>query len=341
MERYTQLISKFKGKRILVIGDIILDQYIRGTVSRISPEAPVPVVLQEGRSAFMVGGAANVASNLSSLGAEAILAGRIGSDAEGKILLRELKKNKVSARGVFVDRRIPTSMKTRIIAQHQQVVRIDREKIKDQDEGLLSQKILKFLKDQIPKCDAIIISDYGKGIITPLLVTQACTLAIQKKKIFTVDPKVEHFRYYNGVTAITPNKKETENAIQNIKMTHHAGRRLAVSALKLEKDQDIDSAGSALVKYLNLDSLLITLGELGMRLFEKGKKPVHINTKAREVFDVSGAGDTVISVFTLSLTAGATKKEAADLSNYAAGIVVAKTGAVPVAKKELLAAIKS
>ena len=341
MSRYKHIITKFSGKSILVIGDIILDQYIKGTVSRISPEAPVLVVLQQDEPSYTPGGAANVANNLRSLGAHVTLVGRIGKDTEGKILKRELKKRKINTHGLFIDRKIPTILKTRIIAEHQQVVRIDREKNVDFTNGPLFQRIREFALKSVGSSDAVIISDYGKGMISPALVSEVCSLAMEKKKIITVDPKVEHFSYYSGVTTITPNKKETENAIRYIKVRQNAGRRFAVNVDQLETDADIDLAGQQLLRFLNLESLLITLGDQGMRLFEKGKKPMHINTRAREVFDVSGAGDTVISVFTLALTAGATKHEAADLSNYAAGIVVGKVGAVPVTKKELLIAIKS
>ncbi len=340
MSQYNNIISRFKEKRVLVIGDIILDQYIKGSVSRISPEAPVPVVLQDGKALYTPGGSANVANNLSSLGAKVILVGKIGSDTEGKILLKELKKRKIITNGILVDRKMPTALKTRIIASHQQVVRVDRERPTGAPTDLFDQRLLRFIRKHIGSVDAVIISDYGKGIITPVLLAEVCALALEKKKIITVDPKVEHFSYYNGVTAITPNKKEAENAIRNIKITQNTGRRFAVHTDKLENDADIDLAGEKLLKFLNLESLLLTLGEQGMRLFERGKKAVHINTRAREVFDVTGAGDTVISVFTLSLTAGATKHQAADLANYAAGIVVGKMGAVAVTKKELLSATK-
>lgn len=340
MNHYKNIISKFKGKKILVLGDIILDQYIRGSVSRISPEAPVPIILQEGEPTYTPGGAANVANNLCSLGAKAILVGKIGADVEGKILLKDLKKRKIQPHGIFVDRRIPTILKTRIMADHQQVVRVDREKSESTSDNSVHEWILKFVLKSIGSCDAIIISDYGKGMITAPLVSKVCALAKTHKKIIAVDPKVEHFNYYNGATTITPNKKETENAIRDIKVRLSSGRRLAINSDKLETDIDIDLAGQQLLKFLNLESLLITLGNQGMRLFEKGKKPVHINTRAREVFDVTGAGDAVISVFTLALTTGASKHEAADIANFAAGIVVGKLGAVPVTKKELFDAIQ-
>ena len=346
MSPYQNTIAKFKGKKIVVIGDIILDQYIRGSVSRISPEAPVPVVLQEGEATFTPGGAANVANNLSTLGAEVTLVGKIGRDIEGEILLKELKKRKINTSGIVSEKNAPTILKTRIIADHQQVVRVDKEKINSPNNSTSAyDPILKEIKNTLTKyislADAVIISDYGKGVVTAALLSEVCSLAIEKKKIIAVDPKVEHFTYYSGVTTVTPNKKETENAIRYLKIRHNAGRKLGINNDTLQTDADINLAGQQLLKFLNLESLLITLGQQGMRLFEKNKKPVHINTRAREVFDVTGAGDTVISVFTLALTTGVSKHEAADIANYAAGIVVAKLGAIPVTKQELLAAVKS
>ncbi len=336
---FQSIISNFSGKKILVIGDIVLDQYILGSVSRISPEAPVPIVLQEGEPTFTPGGAANVANNLQSLGAQVTLVGKIGQDREGKSLINDFKKRNMITSGIIVDKRIPTALKTRIVARHQQVLRLDREKAYDFGEDDLNQRMVQFIAQHINSFHAIIISDYGKGVINSSLLSNVCSLAIEKKKIITVDPKVEHFAYYNGVTAITPNRTETENAIRNIKITQSSGKKLAIHVDSLRGDSDIDLAGQALLKFLNLECLLITLGEQGMRLFERGKKAVHINTRAQEVFDVTGAGDTVISVFTLSLTTGASKFQAAELANYAAGIVVGKMGAVAVTQEELFAAV--
>jgi len=336
MSRYRKTISHFKNKKIMVIGDLILDQHIYGSVSRISPEAPVPIVLQEKDATFSPGGAANVANNLRTLGAKVTLVGRIGPDSEGRALLQGLKQQGVLTQGVFVDKRIPTIVKTRIIAQHQQVLRLDREKMDCPDDGRTLAKILNLLQKTIHQLDAIIISDYGKGLITQELVLEVCALAIANKKIITVDPKVEHFAYYRGVTSITPNRKEAENAIRNIKITQQ--RRLSLQSDHLKTLSDVEKAGAELVRFMDLQSLLITLGEQGMMLFEKGKSPIHIQTKAQEVFDVTGAGDTVISVFTLALTTGVTKFQAADLANYAAGVVVGKVGAVPVTVEELVKA---
>ncbi|MCK5259988.1 MAG: D-glycero-beta-D-manno-heptose-7-phosphate kinase [Candidatus Omnitrophica bacterium] len=336
---YEHIFSKFGRKNVLVVGDVILDQYIQGSVSRISPEAPVPVVLEEG-SFHTPGGAANVAHNLRGLGAKVTLIGRIGNDPEGQILKRQLRKEGIDIHGLFIDKRLPTICKTRVVAQGQQVVRIDRENIRNSGDKEVKQKIYSFIKGNIKTFDAIIISDYGKGLITPELVDFVRTQALAKKKIIIVDPKVEHFGYYRNVTAITPNLKEAENAIRNIKITSKSAGQLGIHSDKLEKDKDINLAGAELLRYLELDALLITLGEHGMRLFEKGKKPVSIKTRAQEVYDVSGAGDAVISAFTLSLTSGATKRQAAEIANFAAGIVVGKMGAVAVSKEELSRAIR-
>ena len=338
MGKYEQICSKFGKVNILVIGDIILDHYIRGSVSRISPEAPVPVV-HENESFYTLGGAANVANNLHGLGAKVTLVGRIGDDPEGQILKRQLKKDGVNSRGLFIDKKLPTICKTRVIAQNQQVVRIDREKTDGTGSKEVTSKIHEFIKTQIMSFDAVIISDYGKGLITAGTVSFIRSHALKHKKIIIVDPKVEHFEYYRNVTAITPNLKETENAIRNIKITSKLSRRLEIHSDQLKDDKDINLAGSELLRYLQLDVLLITLGEHGMRLFEKGKKPVSIHTKAREVFDVSGAGDTVVSVFTLSIAAGATKRQAAEIANFAGGVVVGKMGAATVGKDELRKAI--
>jgi len=340
MGKYAHIFSKFSRKNILVIGDVILDKYIRGNVSRISPEAPVPVVLEK-ESFYTPGGAANVAHNLHGLGAKVTIIGRIGDDPEGQVLLRQFKGQGLDTRGIFIDKKVPTICKTRVIAQHQQIVRIDREDIETTGSKEVTRKICNFIEKNIATFDAVIISDYGKGLITPELVDFVRTKALEKNKIITVDPKVEHFGYYCHVTAITPNLKETENAIRNIKITSKSAEKLKIHNDKLYRDKDIDLAGSELLRYLKLDTLLITLGERGMRLFEKGKNPVSIQTKAREVYDVSGAGDTVISAFTLSLAAGATKRQAAEIANHAGGIVVGKMGAAAVTKKELTKAISS
>ncbi len=338
--RLKDRISKFSRQRILVLGDIILDRYIQGSASRLSPEAPVPVVLEE-RSFYTLGGAANVAHNLRRLTSGVTLVGKLGRDQEGQILKKTLRQQGITTYGIFVDHRLPTTCKTRVIAEHQQVVRIDREKVGELEDETILRKIVDFVRRTIDTHDAIILSDYGKGLITSNLINIVRDLAIAKRKIIVVDPKVEHFDYYRGVSAITPNLRETENAIRNIKMTSMLPETLKINSDRLRTSEDINYVGMALLKYLNLGSLLITLGEQGMRLFERNKPVLSIKTKAKEVYDVSGAGDTVIATFTLSLAAGATKKDAAYLANLAAGIVVGKLGAVAVSKQELLEALQN
>lgn len=336
--RLNSIISRFPNVKILVIGDLILDEYIYGNVERISPEAPVPVVWANQKK-FLPGGASNVAANISSLGAQVSLVGIVGRDEQAQILLSELKKRHIDTDGIFEVFNRHTSVKTRIVGGHQQIVRVDWENT-GQIKHELEEKINNFVKKNIKKFDAIIIEDYGKGIITPSVVAAVVSEAKLNKKIINVDPKEEHFDYYTGVTAITPNRKETENAIRNIKIKN-IYNNLNVKTDKLVTDEDIDTAGKGLLDYLKVETVLITLGDKGMRLFQKGKKPFHIDTVAQEVFDVSGAGDTVISVFTLSLACGATMQEAAIISNYAAGIVVGKTGVATTNQKELKDRIKN
>ncbi|MDD5005178.1 MAG: D-glycero-beta-D-manno-heptose-7-phosphate kinase [Candidatus Omnitrophica bacterium] len=335
--RLKSIISKFANVKILVIGDLILDEYIYGDVDRISPEAPVPVVWAKERK-FLPGGAANVAANISSFGAGVNLAAIVGKDDHAHILLSELKKRHIDTDGVLEVFNRCTSVKTRVVARQQQIVRVDwenTEEIKDS----LQDKIEDFIGKIVKKCDAVIIEDYGKGLITPRLVTCAVSQAKANNKVITVDPKEENFEYYRGVTAITPNRKEAENAIRNIKIKN-AYSNLRVTSDKLSRDKDVDLAGRGLLEYLNLQAALITLGDKGMRLFEKGKKSYQIDTVAQEVFDVSGAGDTVIAAFTLALACGATMQEAATIANFAAGIVVGKSGVATTTQNELIQTMK-
>jgi len=337
MKNLRDIIARFPKAKVLVIGDLILDEYIWGEVERISPEAPVPVIWAKKRS-FLPGGAANVANNLKSLGAEVSLIGIVGSDNNAMILLKELKKRRINTEGIFIDKKRPTTLKTRIIAGHQQVIRCDWEET-DQIPIQLISDTTKFVFKNMDDFNAIIIEDYGKGLITSNLLNKIKPVILEKKKIITVDPKEENFHLYKDVTAITPNKKETENAIRNIKIKDR-NNGLDIYTDRLLMDKDIDLAGMELLKYLNCKGVLITLGEKGMRLFEREKKPKHIETSALEVYDVTGAGDTVISAFSLSLAVGADMLEAAEISNFAAGIVVGKIGAATVTQEELLERIK-
>lgn len=337
MKNLKSIISKFNQAKILVVGDLILDEYIWGSVERISPEAPVPVLWAKKRT-FVPGGTANVANNIDSLGGQVTLLGVTGDDANSKILLEELGKRKINTQSIFVEKNRHTTVKTRILAGHQQVVRVDWEHTHDLS-GELNAKILKYIRKNISSFDAIIIEDYGKGVINVALLKELIALAKAQKKIITVDPKEENFQYYNSVSAITPNRKELENAIRNLKIKDRTNR-FKINTDKLFTDRDVDLAAREILDYLNLDSILITLGEQGMKLLEKNGRLTHIPTVAQEVFDVSGAGDTVISVFTLALCAAATKLEAAHLANFAAGIVVGKLGTAVTSQKELLERIK-
>jgi len=337
MRNLKNIIRKFNKAKILVVGDLILDEYIYGSVDRISPEAPVPVVWANKRS-FVPGGTANVANNISSFGAKVSLLGVTGDDANSKILLNELKKRKISLQGIFTEKNRHTTVKTRILAGHQQVVRVDWEHTHALPKEL-NAKILKFVKKNIGSFDAVIIEDYGKGVINMELLKELISLAKTNKKIITVDPKEENFRYYHGVTSITPNRKELENAIRNLKIQDTANR-FRINTDKLFTGKDVDLAAREILEYLNLDSILVTLGEQGMKLLEKNGRLTHIPTQAQEVFDVSGAGDTVISTFTLALCAGASKLEAAYIANFAAGIVVGKLGTAVTNQEELLERVK-
>ncbi|HAJ56679.1 MAG TPA: D-glycero-beta-D-manno-heptose-7-phosphate kinase [Candidatus Omnitrophica bacterium] len=321
-----KILSRFDSARILVIGDLILDEFIWGKADRISPEAPVPVVWAQSQS-YMPGGASNVANNVASLGAKVFLCGVIGDDKNGRILTEKLREKNVNCDAVLVDPIRPTTVKTRIIASHQQMVRVDWENTESLSKDMVRQ-MTEAIGPQLENIDAVIIEDYGKGVITPALLKNVISLARRHGKIITVDPKVEHFSYYKGVTAMTPNEKEAS----------------AGSGIKITDDDDVDAAGWKLLKKLKLAGILITLGEKGMKLFSSAKgggkgTVVHIPTVAQEVFDVSGAGDTVISVFTLALASGVKMREAAVLANVAAGVVVGKVGVAVISKEELLEAL--
>lgn len=336
-QKASKIVNRFSKAKILVLGDLILDEFIWGSVERISPEAPVPVVWANRRS-FMPGGAANVANNVFSLSGNAVLAGVVGKDKNALILTQELKRRGISCQGIIAQNERYTTVKTRIIAGHQQVVRVDWEHTEPISKAVNS-KIYKFVCKNIDKFDAVILEDYGKGVVNADLVFKIVSLARDKKKIITVDPKEEHFQFYSQVTAITPNRRELENAIRNLKIKD-TSNRFPLNNDRLFTDRDIDYAGTEVMKYLRLESLLVTLSEHGMRLFERNGRITHIPTQAQEVFDVSGAGDTVVATFTLGLACQASKLEAAHLANFAAGIVVGKVGVATTTQKELLRTIK-
>jgi D-glycero-beta-D-manno-heptose-7-phosphate kinase len=309
------------GKKIAVIGDLMLDRYIWGNVSRISPEAPVPVVDMEQEQARL-GGAANVAQNIKSLGGVPILLGVIGEDNSGKQLFELTRENHFSIDGIIVDRSRPTTVKTRVIAHNQHVVRIDRER-KSEISYTVQENLLNVVRKNIDTIDGIIIEDYNKGVVVKNLISELISIATAHNKIITVDPKFNNFFEYRGVTVIKPNRKEAEEAM---------GVRLAT-------DTDILQAGKTLLERLRAKNILLTRGEHGMTLFESSGEISSMPTKALNVADVSGAGDTVIATLTMALAAGATIKEAATLSNFAGGIVCGSVGIVPINPDELTQAI--
>ncbi len=324
-QRLLELLNKFKQAKILVVGDFILDHFVWGSVDRISPEAPVPVVNVQ-RESYMPGGTLNVANNIRCLGGTVYPCGVVGRDLAGRMLVKTMRREGIEIGGITYDRKRPTSLKTRIIAHSQQVVRVDREKVdpisQDDMRGLLV-----FLKKKIAAADVLIIEDYGKGVIQPELVREAVKAARRLKKPVLVDPKEHHFDYYRGVTSLTPNRKEAYGAY----------RRLVRNATGRES---LETVGFGLLKIISSQSLLVTLGEDGMALFEKGRRMHLIPTAAQEVFDVSGAGDTVIAVFAMSLAAGAKLLEAALIANLAAGIVVGKLGTATTTREELSVALR-
>lgn len=336
--KFRQIIKRFSQAKILVLGDLILDEFIWGDVARISPEAPVPVVWAKKRS-FMPGGAANVASNLRSLGARVSIAGVVGRDHNRDVMLKQLHKKGIDTQAIFTEASRHTTLKSRIFARHQQVVRLDWEHI-DPIKKSTQSKICEFVFKNMKNFDGIIIEDYGKGVIDRLLLERIISCTRKVNKIISVDPKEDHFHYYQGVTAITPNRKETENAVRYLKIKDKENK-FKVYDDGLSTPTKIKKAGYAILKHLNLQCLLVTLGEEGMWIFQKDHKDHHIPTVAQEVFDVSGAGDTVIATFTLGLCCGADQSEAAHLANFAAGIVVGKVGVATTTKLELLNKIKS
>lgn len=321
----SQIIKSFKNQHILVIGDIILDKYILGKVNRISTEAPVPVV-EVINEIFLLGGGANVASNIISLGAKATVAGVIGKGLTGKILRTLLEEKNINTEGLIEGNR-PTTIKTRVIAHSQQIIRFDKEDKKIL-EGKTLETLLSFIKKNIRNYSAIIISDYNKGVVSRRLMNETIKLAKHYKIFIAVDPKVGHFHFYKDVSLITPNISEASQG----------------SGVVIKDEKNLLRAALKLMNRLNINSLLITKGEDGMSLFERIKetkkfKTTHIPTFAKKVFDVTGAGDTVVAVFTLAKSAGASLEQSATISNCAAGIVVEQLGTATVTQEQLLESI--
>lgn len=323
-EALKQYIDRFVKARVLVLGDIIMDHYIWGDVTRISPEAPVPVV-EVKQETKMLGGSANVIRNMATLGARPVLCGVVGDDSTGQEILSALTHMGLKTDGVVSEKGRPTSIKTRIVAHNQQVVRFDREsRAPVRPESI--QKLLDFISENLDTIDAIVISDYGKGVISgPLMMgmRELVGSGSERRAIIAVDPKTGNFEYYQGVDVITPNH-------------HEAG---IYCGFQIVDKDTLMRAGRQMLSNLNCRSVLITQGKDGMTLFEKRGGTTHIPTVAKKVFDVTGAGDTVIATIALGLAGGLDFKSAAILSNFAAGIVVGEVGTSAVKAEDLKKAI--
>ena len=306
--RLLEAVDRFPKVKVLVAGDVMLDEFVWGTVGRISPEAPVPVV-DVTKETRLLGGAANVINNIMSAGGRAVLAGVVGPDRAGRTAARMLTGLGVDARGLIQDPDRPTSIKTRVVAHAQQVVRIDREKRTPLSREVMDQ-VLGFIKAAAGEADAVIIADYGKGVVNRTLMDGIRRILKGTNKILAVDPKVNNFRLYRKATVITPNHHEAAIG----------------SGVTIDSNRSLYRAGRKILRDLDCGSVLITRGEHGMTLFHKDGSATQIPTVAREVFDVTGAGDTVIAILTLGLAAGLDLLDAAILANFAAGVVVGEVG---------------
>ncbi len=312
-----QLLGKMAARRIVVVGDAILDIYLSGEAERISPEAPVPVVVVQARR-YALGGAANVAANVAAIGAECRLVAVIGDDARGDSLRGELAQNRLPDRHIVVAAARPTTSKTRVTARGQQVVRIDEE-VEDPVPAKAEEQLTAELERALADADAVLVEDYNKGTLTPAVIERAMTLARKRGIPVVVDPKFKHFFAYRGASVFKPNRRELEQAMgATLDLAHP------------------DALPTSLDK-LGVDNLLLTLGAEGMALVTKDQQITRIPTMAREVFDVSGAGDTVTAWVGTALAAGASVREAAQLANYAAGVEVGKSGVATVSPAEVLA----
>ncbi len=314
---FDELLTQFPRRKILIFGDIMVDEYISGTVSRISPEAPVPVLEVEEES-VRLGGAANVVANVRALGGQADLVGVVGADALGARLIQEIEQIGVNTDGIVVDRSRRTTMKTRVVARGHHMVRFDRELTNELDDEMCG-RIEELVQDRLAHVDALIISDYGKGVVSGRLLKEVLPLARTRGVLTVVDPKINHFGLYRQVTVLTPNHREAAAAWGH----------------PLRNEEDVVAAGQHLVDVLQAQAVLVTRGGKGMSLFEADGRVSHIPAVAKEVFDVTGAGDTVVGAVALALGSKATMVEAAEISNYAAGVVVGKRGTATVSLAEL------
>lgn len=321
-ERLKKIINSIKKKKIAVIGDIMLDRYIWGDVERISPEAPVPVVKVK-RETERPGGAANVAWNIKELEAEPIIVGVIGKDTFGEILKEKLEGLGIITECLIEDMKRTTTSKTRIIANNQQVTRVDRESNHDLEDNLRKKVLEKFI-EIIHSVSVVVISDYGKGVVTSWLLKRIISETIRKKIFIIVDPKESHFKLYYGASLITPNEKEAGNAV----------------SIKIRDGRSLIKAGKKLKTLSKVDNILITQGSKGMSLFTNDGYIQHFPTMARQVFDVTGAGDTVVATLAAAISSGASLQEAVIFSSHAAGIVVGKIGTATATTDEIIASIR-
>jgi D-beta-D-heptose 7-phosphate kinase/D-beta-D-heptose 1-phosphate adenosyltransferase len=313
-------VSKFDKCKVLVVGDLMLDEYLWGEVDRISPEAPVQVVSVQ-KEDFTLGGSGNVANNLVSLGASVYAVGVAGTGLNGKLLLEKFKKLGINTKGVIRDSKRPTTRKTRVIAANQHVLRIDRE-TRSEISGPPLEKLNRYIEKIMPAVDVVLISDYGKGFVSKPFVSLIVRAAKKNKKMVIADPKGLDFSKYSGTFLLTPNKKEASLA----------------SGIEITDEKTLFEAGAKILKTSNVKYLLVTCGKDGMVLFSKNEKPFKISAQARQVYDVSGAGDTVLAVLGLTLASGFSLKESAALANTAAGIVVGKVGTATISKEEFKSA---
>ena len=319
-KRLEKIFKTLHGKRILVIGDIMLDEYLVGSVTRISPEAPVPIIEIEEQH-LNLGGAANVALNVSNLGCIPVVVGLIGTDAMGAAFKKLMHHKNLEVSAVIQHKSRPTTVKTRIIGHTQHIARVDRE-VNENIDKYDEDRIYRQLKKHMPQCSAVIFQDYNKGVLTPQVIERSINLARKHHLLITVDPKFHNFLHYKNVTVFKPNIKEAEEAL----------------AVKIRSAQDLRNACQKLMQKLTPDCLLLTRGASGMSLMEGKGEMIHIPTRVRKVADVSGAGDTVISTLTAALNGGASYAEAATIANYAAGIVCEEVGIVPIEKQKLIKA---
>ncbi|MGQ0527846.1 MAG: D-glycero-beta-D-manno-heptose-7-phosphate kinase [Alphaproteobacteria bacterium] len=314
-----QLVGKLQGQKLLVAGDIMLDRFVYGQVERISPESPVPVLVIA-REDSMLGGAGNALANLAGLGAKGAILSVIGDDAEGEIISEKTRVLGFDTDGLLVDETRPTIIKTRFLAGHQQLLRTDFEK-KAPVQAALGKKTLEAAKNLMKDADALLLSDYGKGVLTPEIIAALIRLAKDKKIPVVVDPKGNDFSIYKGADVITPNRKELSEATRG---------------MDVNTDDEVVAAAEKIIRTCGIKTVLATRSRDGMSIITKGENPLHIRGPNIEVFDVSGAGDAVIATLAAALSTGATLENAARLANFAGGIVVTKVGTAAVRAKELL-----